>query len=172
MICKKYRPMRRVDFTPQLVWRNYPWPSPGRFLYITIKSWTLSGNPQRYTEPPWPSAELCTVPFLPFSCARRPGQRKFSPWWRCQCTATKQLASWFSLSPGAQPRRQSAPELFRLKPGGSLRWKPMLTCVYGRFSNGPISLKFMIKESHPFQSLPLHTESNLLSLASKSFTFE
>ena len=33
-------------------------------LYITIKSWTLSGNPQRYTEPPWPSAELCTVPFL------------------------------------------------------------------------------------------------------------
>ncbi len=34
------------------------------YCYIIIKSWTLSGNPQRYTEPPWPSAELCTVPFL------------------------------------------------------------------------------------------------------------
>ncbi len=33
-------------------------------IYVTIKSWTLSGNPQRYTEPPRPSAELCTVPFL------------------------------------------------------------------------------------------------------------
>ncbi len=31
----------------------------------------------------------------------------------------------------------------------------MLTCVYGRFSKGPISLKFMIEESHPFQSLSL-----------------
>ncbi len=41
-----------------------PWPSPDRFLYITIKSWALSGNPQRYTEPPWPSAELCTIPWL------------------------------------------------------------------------------------------------------------
>ncbi len=41
-----------------------PWPSLGRFLYITIKSWALSGNPQGYTEPPWPSAELCIVPFL------------------------------------------------------------------------------------------------------------
>ena len=32
--------------------------------------------------------------------------------------------------------------------GGSLRLKPMLICVYGRVSNGPISLKFMIEESH------------------------
>ncbi len=39
-------------------------PYRSRLLYITIKSWTLSGNPQRYTETPWPSAELCTVPFL------------------------------------------------------------------------------------------------------------
>ncbi len=36
----------------------------GSNYYIAIKSWTLSDNPQRYTEPPWPSAELCTVPFL------------------------------------------------------------------------------------------------------------
>ncbi len=31
---------------------------------LTIKSWALSGNPQWYTEPPLPSAEQCTVPFL------------------------------------------------------------------------------------------------------------
>ena len=30
----------------------------------SIKSWALSGDPQRYTEPPWPSAELCTIPWL------------------------------------------------------------------------------------------------------------
>ncbi len=41
-----------------------PGPLAGRFLYITIKSWALSGNPQRYTEPPLPSAEQCTIPFL------------------------------------------------------------------------------------------------------------
>ena len=36
--------------------------------------------------------------------------------------------------------------------GGHSGKKSMLTCVYGRFSNEPISLKFMIEESHPFLS--------------------
>ncbi len=37
--------------------------------------------------------------------------------------------------------------------GGSLRSKPMLTCVSEAFWNGPISLKFMLIESYPFLSL-------------------
>ncbi len=43
-----------------------PGPLAGRFLYITIKSWALSGYPQRYTEPPLPSVELCSVPFIQY----------------------------------------------------------------------------------------------------------
>ncbi len=39
--------------------------------------------------------------------------------------------------------------------GASLRSKPMLPCMSGRFSNGPLLLKFMIEELHPFLSLSL-----------------
>ncbi len=35
-----------------------------RFLYIAIKSWALSGNPQWYTEPPLPSAEQRIMPYV------------------------------------------------------------------------------------------------------------
>ncbi len=51
---------------PWAVHTTPPWARTGSLavLYITIKSWALSGNPQRYTKPPLPSAEQCTVPFL------------------------------------------------------------------------------------------------------------
>ena len=36
--------------------------------------------------------------------------------------------------------------------GGGVHSGKNFMGMYGRFSNGPISLKFMIEESHPFQS--------------------
>ena len=46
--------------------------------------------------------------------------------------------------------------------GGSLMLKPMLPCMTKGFSNGPISLKFMVVELHPF----LHNKHTLISEAS------
>ncbi len=43
----------------------------------------------------------------------------------------------------------------------------MLTCMYRRFSNGPISLKFMIEESHPFHSHSLQDTPLTQSLPPK-----
>ena len=33
-------------------------------IICSNNSWALSGGPQWYTEPPLPSAERCTIPFL------------------------------------------------------------------------------------------------------------